>query len=207
MGRVAGIVGRGLLATTRGKVIYECEGPEVIEPRVICLWHNRILGGSSSARTLLPHRQAVVLTSASKDGAVLEAAIGCFGLGSVRGSSSRRGAAALVALKREIEAGRHVCITPDGPRGPRYRVQPGAVKLASITGAPLVPVRVIHESFWELKTWDGFQIPKPFSRVAVTFGQEIEVPRELREEELVSFQKRLEEAMGESQDLGRDDDH
>jgi hypothetical protein len=67
---------------------------------------------------------------------------------------------------------RHL-LTPDGPRGPRYQLQPGILKLAEATGAPIVPIHVRFHSAWRLKTWDRFVIPKPFSRVEVTFAEPI----------------------------------
>ena len=109
-------------------------------------------------------------------GATVAAAMACFGMGSVRGSSSRRGAAALVTLKNEILAGKHVCITPDGPRGPRYVVQPGLVKLASLTGVPIIPFLVNYENYWTLDTWDKFQIPKPFSKIQSLLGRKSAFP-------------------------------
>jgi lysophospholipid acyltransferase (LPLAT)-like uncharacterized protein len=115
-----------------------------------------------------------------------------FGLGSVRGSSSRRGVAALVGLKRELSSGTDVCLTPDGPRGPRYVLQAGAVKLAQSSGAPLVPVHVRFSSAWRLKTWDRFVIPKPFSRVTVTFSDPIHIPRVLEEAEFENRRLELE---------------
>ena len=102
-----------------------------------------------------------------------------FGLGAVRGSSSRRGVAALIGLKRALIDGHDVCLTPDGPRGPRYQIQAGFVKLAQASGSPVVPVHVRFSSAWRLKSWDRFVIPKPFSRVVVTFAEAIYVPRDL----------------------------
>ena len=104
-------------------------------------------------------------------------AMAVFGLGAVRGSSSRRAVAALVGLKRALLEGLDVCLTPDGPRGPRYRIQPGIIKLAEATGAPIVPIHVRFSSAWRLKTWDRFVIPKPFSRVEVTFAEPITLTR------------------------------
>jgi lysophospholipid acyltransferase (LPLAT)-like uncharacterized protein len=123
----------------------------------------------------------VALTSASNDGAMVAAAMKVFGLGSVRGSSSRRGVAALVGLKRALAEGLDICLTPDGPRGPRYKVQPGFLKLAEATGAPIIPIHLRFSNAWRLKTWDRFVIPKPFSRVEITFDEPIRIPRGLDE--------------------------
>lgn len=153
-----------------------------IPPVIYILWHNRFFVVTPAwAKLCGAHRKTVALTSASHDGAMVAAAMAVFGLGAVRGSSSRRAVAALVGLKRALMEGLDICITPDGPRGPRYRVQPGFIKLAEATGAPIVPIHVRFSSAWRLKTWDRFVIPKPFSRVVVTFDKPVTIPRGLDE--------------------------
>lgn len=142
---------------------------------IIVMWHNRILLAPFIFRRFVPKRAVVVLTSPSKDGEILAQVIRAFDAGVVRGSSSRRGAVAMRQMVAHLEAGTDITITPDGPRGPVYRFGPGAIKLAEITGRPLVPYRICYRSYWELRTWDRFQIPKPFSRVDIVFGPPCEV--------------------------------
>lgn len=145
-------------------------------PVVFALWHNRFFSVPPAFRKAFgASRRCVVLTSASLDGAVVARAMAVFGLGAVRGSSSRRGVAALVGLNRAIRAGNDVCITPDGPRGPRYVFHPGMVKLAETTGVPIIPVHVTFSAAWRFKTWDRFVVPKPFSRVKVVFDHPLTV--------------------------------
>lgn len=131
-------------------------------------WHNRMLVVPSLyARYSRKFRPAAVLTSASRDGALLAAVMRRFGLEAVRGSSSRRGAQALVECRRLLRKNYYLGITPDGPRGPRYRLQPGVVQLARVCGVPVLPVRVSYEDCWRLRSWDQLMIPKPFTRVKV----------------------------------------
>ena len=196
-GVIAGWFGQSLVRTLKIKIAYRCEGPLTDGPRIFALWHNRMLGAVSAAKPWQEFRSGVVLTSASDDGATVAAAMEVFGLGAIRGSSSRRGAAALVQLKKAIQGGLHVCITPDGPRGPLYEVHPGMVKLASVTQVPIIPFLVHYERYWELKSWDKFQIPKPFSKVTITFGEEIKVPSKLNEEEFELMRKKVELSMSE----------
>ena len=153
-----------------------------IRPVIYALWHNGIFtippiwwrtGGNL--------RKSVVLTSASKDGAILAKAMEVFHLGAVRGSSSRRAVAALIGMKRSLREGFDVCITPDGPRGPRYSFHPGVIKLAQATGAPIVPIHLHFTNAWRLKTWDRLVIPKPFSHVTVVFDELLVVPPQLDE--------------------------
>ena len=130
-------------------------------------WHNRIFAMPVFQRKYLKSRAGAVLTSASRDGGVIAATMKQFGLESVRGSSSRRGVAGLKGLMSWIDGGHDIAITPDGPRGPRYKLAPGPIKLAQATGAKILPIRMDYESAWKLKSWDRFQLPKPFSRVIV----------------------------------------
>jgi len=118
----------------------------------------------------------------------------------VRGSSSRRGVAALIALKKALKAGEQLFITPDGPRGPRYSLQPGVIKLAQSSGAPIIPVRFTHSASWRLKSWDRFHIPKPFSKVIVSIGDAIVIPSKLDENDFESYRKKVENALREGVD-------
>ncbi len=185
IGTAAGWTMRLLAATLRLEVRDLCgiSSPKADVPPVIyILWHNRFFSVPPAWNKICgSQRKAVTLTSASHDGDMVARAMAVFGLGAVRGSTSRRGVAALVGLKRALQEGLDICLTPDGPRGPRYKIQPGAIKLAESSGAPIVPVHVRFSSAWRLKTWDRFVIPKPFSRVEVTFAEPITVPRGLDE--------------------------
>ena len=135
---------------------------------LMAVWHNRILALPVFYERFGAGKRIVVLTSASRDGELLAGVVRVFGIGAVRGSSSRRGAAALRELTAEIERGTDIVITPDGPRGPKYRLGQGIVYLAQKCGIPILRIHVKYESYWELKTWDRFRIPKPFSKVRVT---------------------------------------
>ena len=101
-----------------------------------------------------------------------------FHLRSVRGSSSRRGATALLQLSSALEGGEDVAVTPDGPRGPCYRLGPGVVFLARQTGAAILPIHVEYSRAIRLKSWDRFMIPWPFSTARVVFDQPITISAE-----------------------------
>ena len=165
-------------------------------------WHNRIcaLLPVWTSRFHLRNNNSVVLSSASKDGAAIEAAVGLYGVGAVRGSSSRRGAAALIALKKAAKGGKDLIITPDGPRGPRYSMQPGVIKLGQTTGLPIIPITLLVDECWRLKTWDRFIIPKPFSRMKLIFGEPVELPRKLSEDEFEAARLKLQTLMREGID-------
>ena len=97
------------------------------------------------------------------------------GMGSVRGSSSRRGSTAIRELTSLLESGVDLAITPDGPRGPKYSLGPGAVFLSQKTGIPIMPVHARYHSAIRLKTWDNFAIPIPFSRIDITIDQYVTI--------------------------------
>jgi lysophospholipid acyltransferase (LPLAT)-like uncharacterized protein len=88
----------------------------------------------------------------------------------VRGSSTRGAGRALLGLVREIESGRDIAVTPDGPRGPAKSFAPGALVVSQRTGARIVPVTAVAKSAWHLRSWDRFMIPKPFARIVISYG-------------------------------------
>ena len=165
-------------------------------PLIWVFWHNRIFAMPVFYRRHLPERRGAVLTSASRDGAVLAEAIRCFGVDAVRGSSSRGGARAMLELVDWIERGLDVAVTPDGPRGPRYHLQPGVVKLAQVTQAHVVPFSATFSRVKRLRTWDGFFLPMPFSEVRVTIHAPRRIPITSGEEEFETERKRLEAELG-----------
>ena len=155
------------------------------QPVIFCLWHNR-LAIAMAVHRRHPRRLAA-LVSASKDGALLAAVLGSFGVEHVRGSSSRRGPQALLELTSRAERGYDLAVTPDGPRGPRYVAQGGAIALAQLTGLPIIPVTCNTGWKISLKSWDRFQIPLPFSICEIILSRPILVPHdadEIKREEL-----------------------
>ncbi len=192
LGTLAGWLMKIWACTLRVEIQDHCgiTQPEAqTKPVIYVLWHSRIFTIPPIwAITSGKHRKAVVLTSASHDGAMLARAMGIFGIGAVRGSSSRRAVAALIGMKRALMEGLDVCITPDGPRGPRYTFHPGVIKLAETAQAPILPIHVTYSAAWRLKTWDRLVIPKPFSKVAVVFDPLYYLPAKLDE---ATFQAHL----------------
>jgi len=139
---------------------------------VMAFWHGRILPSIYFFRD----RDIVVITSDNFDGEWTAKIIHRFGYTTARGSTSRNAARAALRAKRRMEEGHAVGITVDGPRGPALVVQPGALWLAKSTGNPIVPFHIEARSYWTAPSWDASQIPYPFSRVAVVFGEPFYVP-------------------------------
>jgi lysophospholipid acyltransferase (LPLAT)-like uncharacterized protein len=130
---------------------------------LIFMWHNRMLLGLSAFTRVGKSVPLTILISASRDGAIAEAVVQSFGMQIVRGSSSRRAVEATRELLTAVEAGRNVLITPDGPRGPIYSVKEGTAELARRHAPAIYVLGLKCSSVWQLKSWDKFMIPKPFS--------------------------------------------
>jgi len=168
-------------------------------PLIYCVWHNRLaLSMDAYYREAAPRSRGcglAAMVSASKDGALLAAVLAAFRVQPVRGSSSRRGRQALLELTSWAQRGYDLAITPDGPRGPCYVVQSGVISLAQLTGRPIVPVSYYAQWKLQMKTWDRFQIPLPFSRCDMVFGEPIQVPRDADETRREEIRRRLEQTL------------
>jgi lysophospholipid acyltransferase (LPLAT)-like uncharacterized protein len=154
---------------------------------IYVFWHRCIFPATYWYRG----RGIAVMTSSSFDGEYIARLIERFGFLAVRGSSSRGGVRALLGMHKVIEQGHTVAFTIDGPRGPRYLAKPGPVLLARNTGVPIYCFHIALEKAWVLKSWDGFMIPKPFSRALLKVGDLISVPREIRSETLQEFHAQM----------------
>lgn len=135
-------------------------------PVIIVSWHSRILP------LLFWHRREgiVLLVSRHRDGTYLVDLARRWGYDAVRGSTRRGGAVGLLGVVRALQQGRTVAVTPDGPRGPAGRVQPGALVAAQHTGALIVPVSARPSAAWWLQSWDRFCVPRPFATIDVAYG-------------------------------------
>ncbi len=165
------------------------------KPLLWAFWHNKLFVMPHLFERYFPGRLGAALASASKDGEIISAFLRRFGIRPIRGSSSRGGGRALVEMKRAIDDGYIMALTPDGPRGPRYSMSPGVVKLAQITGGFILPIHVTYSSYWQLKTWDGFMIPKPFATIHITFDILHGIPPTADETEFEYQRQRLERMM------------
>ena len=147
-------------------------------PLIYSVWHGRILMVPWLSARFEGARAVRVLASRSRDGELVARWVARFGMSVVRGSSSRGGAGALRALAAAVRAGQDVAVVPDGPRGPRERLQAGLVVLAAVTGAPVIPLGFAARPARRLHSWDRFLVPLPFARAAVVFGKAATVSRD-----------------------------
>ena len=155
---------------------------------IFAFWHSRLL--------LMPYisrgREAAVLISQHRDGEIISRTMSCFGFSSVRGSTTRGGAGALRKMPKLVREGLDLAITPDGPRGPARRVQPGIILTARLSGRPVLPVTFASEHSYSFGSWDRFQVPRPFSRGVFVWGEPLQVRRkDDLEERRVSLENSL----------------
>jgi lysophospholipid acyltransferase (LPLAT)-like uncharacterized protein len=179
--------------TLRYSVSIEEGGPQSawICPVVYVFWHRCVIPALYWYRG----KDIAVMTSSSFDGEYIARIIEKFGYRAVRGSSTRGGVRALLGMHTEIEAGRSVAFTIDGPRGPRYIAKPGPVLLARNVRLPVIAFHCAVERAWTLNSWDRFLIPKPFSRVVLRVSRVVNVPPEADGAALEAFHAEMQSAL------------
>ena len=167
---------------------------------IYCFWHQCVLPCAYYFR----NTGATILISQSFDGELITRTLELFGFRAVRGSSSRGGGQGILGLRRVLDPetgeGTPVIFTADGPRGPIYRAKMGPVKLAQLTGAPIGAFHLQPEKAWVAKSWDRFLIPKPFTRIAVSWGLWTMVEEETANDELEPLRDQLDVALERARD-------
>ena len=182
--------------TWRFEVIAEDGVTPVIEGQkagaeVYCFWHQCVLPCTMYFRA----SGAVILVSRSFDGELITRVLRLFGFDAVRGSSSRGAREGLLGLKHVIETGRTAIFTADGPLGPIYQTKMGPIKLAQATGAPIGAFHLQPEHAWVVNSWDRFLVPKPFTRIVVSWAQWTRVPGDLAQDEFETKRQELNDAI------------
>jgi lysophospholipid acyltransferase (LPLAT)-like uncharacterized protein len=162
-----------------------------VPPQIYCFWHQCVLPCTFYFRW----SRAVILISRSFDGELITRILRMFGFDAVRGSSSRAGREGLMGLKRVIEHGHPAIFTADGPRGPIYKTKMGPIKLAQLTGSPIGVFHLQPERAWVLNSWDRFLVPKPFTRILVSWAKGVTVAQDLRAEHFEPKRRELNEAI------------
>jgi lysophospholipid acyltransferase (LPLAT)-like uncharacterized protein len=161
---------------------------------IYAFWHQCVLPCAFYFRST----HATILISQSFDGELITRTLQLFGFRAVRGSSSRGGREGLIALRRVLDQGTPAIFTADGPRGPIYKSKPGAIKLAQISGAPIGCFHLQPEKAWIINSWDRFLVPKPFTRIAVSWGHWTEVPEDAGSETLEAKRRQLDTSLEEA---------
>ncbi len=147
-------------------------------PAVFAFWHGDCLAMTLEMRRALPFGDVYIMASHSRDGALMARFLTLAGARIVRGSSSRGGARALLTLVRQMTPRDSAALAIDGPRGPRHVVKEGVLLLARRTGLPVVPVVAHIARKWMVRSWDRTEIPQPFTRLVMAYGDPLYVPRD-----------------------------
>jgi hypothetical protein len=155
---------------------------------IYVFWHQRLLAFAYTHARF----GARVLISQSRDGEIIARIAERLGFVAIRGSSRRGGSEAVRTLLEEASGGHDFGITPDGPTGPPGTFKVGPVYLASQSGLPIVPITVTYHRFWRLNSWDGFQLPWPFTWGVIHTGAPVSVPPGLDASGIESWRLRLE---------------
>lgn len=194
---LAGYIGISIISRT---VRWRSEGDEHLEEihksgrrAIFTFWHGRIFPATYYWR----NRGIVVMTSMNLDGEAIAQCIQRFGYGAARGSSSRGGLRALAQLIRDIQHGKDAAFTIDGPRGPRYIAKQGPVLLAFKSGAAILCFHISMKRKIQLKSWDEFQIPLPFTTAIVLKAPPIWVPPDATEDQLRELHTRMQTVLDE----------
>jgi len=150
-------------------------------PSIVAFWHGRMLLLPFALRDYAD--KVSILISRHRDGELVAELVERLGFKTVRGSTGRGkgGSKAFLEMVNLIKRGEVVAITPDGPRGPREKVKPGAIKLSMVTGAPIYPLTFGCTGEFHLNSWDRFTIPRPFSKCRVILGEPLR-PEEFKSE-------------------------
>lgn len=164
---------------------------------ILATWHDQLLMMVKAYRG--PGGR--ILISPSKDGELIARTIHRFGHGTVRGSSSRGGREAFKALVNLADEFSDLCITPDGPKGPRHEAKIGVARLAKVTGRPVVPFAFACSSGHRFKSWDKFLVPYPWGRAVYLYGEPICCRND---ESVESFRERIEITMKENSESARE---
>ncbi len=174
---------RLLTLTVRLRVIGEGPVRELQETGhgvILVTWHGRTMLPISRFR----RRGYWAIISTSRDGEYQNQIFGRFGWQTVRGSTSARGAVqAALSITKQLKKGATLAFTPDGPRGPSHVVQPGAIFLAQKSGSPIVPAGISAYPRKLSRSWDGYLVPRPFSRAVWIYGDPIYIPADAKSEE------------------------
>ncbi len=164
---------------------------------ILCCWHENIYYSC----WLLKNRKYGSMISLSRDGDLISRVVEHFAFMPIRGSSSIGGTNALRAMVKYLKTSLPVAITPDGPTGPRHKIQAGVILIAKMTGAPIIPWGYeAVDQYTVRESWDHHKIPKPFTISVNSFGSPFYVPPQLSSEEMQAYCEKLEHAMRDNQE-------
>ncbi len=198
------------MGLVRRSTRWTIEGNNILKPLqdggegfIVCTWHSRFLMTTAgwSKMPQKPH----VLISKSRDGDLVAYASKFLKLGTVRGSrkakfkdKNKRGAGALREMIDILAKGDCIFMTPDGPKGPRQRMGEGAIRLAKLSGAPIIAYALSTKRHKLFNSWDKFMLPLPFSRGAIIFAGPVMVDKNASEQDIEKTRQKLEDMLNQA---------
>ena len=163
---------------------------------IVAVWHQRLLPALAYVMKFR-HFEPIIMISQSRDGELTARLTKRLGFVPVRGSSTRGGTTALVAILKALEKNPAVVHIVDGPTGPKGIVKPGLISMAQVSGAVVLPLIVSAKKAWIIESWDKFLVPKPFSEVTIEWGQPFVVPRDIDPARFEELRKEIEQSLSE----------
>ena len=157
------------------KKVFHYQKIEEKESFIFVAWHGDLISCPFNYFKNRVNGNVKTMISQSKDGEIISKVYSLFGIESIRGSSSKGGAKALISIIKEIKSGNDVALTPDGPRGPRYSIADGVIAIAQKSGAKIVVLNSKPTKYWQFKSWDKFVLPKPFGRIDFYISEPFDV--------------------------------
>ena len=158
---------------------------------ILSMWHN----SCTIAAWVMKGSRITVMVSDSKDGEYVSRLASYFGINTIRGSSSSGSEKAIRSALRLLAQKKPIAITPDGPRGPIYKMKSGALWFAASSKSPIIPLHIESSRQWVFNSWDKHCFPKPFSTIYVGVGDPIYLEREELETDIDQVMLQVEEKM------------
>tara|TARA_B100000749_G_C18419615_1_gene462883 strand:- start:791 stop:1462 length:672 start_codon:yes stop_codon:yes gene_type:complete len=159
------------------------------EAFILCFWHGRLLMMPLSWNK---KKKINVLISTHSDGQLLSKTVKHFNIETITGSSSKGGSEAIRNIIKSLKSGISIGMTPDGPRGPRMKVNSAIIKIASLTGHKIVPLSYSVKKKFFLNSWDKFLVALPFGKGCFVWGKPIKIKKNISTNEDLKLSKRLE---------------
>lgn len=162
-------------------------------PAIFAMWHgNQYVNLSIPRKERFKHN---ILVSPSNDGDTIANVCKMLGFSLIRGSVKRRGAEAAREIITALESGQSVSYTIDGPKGPIHKVKPGIIRIAQMSGMPIIPLQGGINTCYEINSWDKYHVPYFFAKGVATYGEPIFVPKDVTDEQIKEFQAEIEEKL------------
>ena len=159
---------------------------------ILCFWHGRLLMMPLSWKK---EKKINMLISEHPDGQLISKTVKYFGINTIQGSTSKGGTKAIRNIIESLKSGQSVGITPDGPRGPKMKINSAIIKIASLTGFKILPLSCSVKNKFFLKSWDKFLVALPFGKGCFAWGEPLKIKKKITKEEDLKLSNKLEKIL------------